>query len=111
MSGKFSYPFVKEAKGLRTSEKKRKRPLVDTYIVDDRVAAKLVVTPRSAEPSPAKSSKKSKPDRPQDVVFVRLLLDRSAYSNPSFIKGVADDLLLLADHRRFTNIGPVQTAE
>ena len=43
MSGKFSYPFTKDARRLRMSEKKRKRPLVDMSIVDDRSTAKLVV--------------------------------------------------------------------
>ena len=91
MSGKFSYPSAKEARRLRTSEKKRKRPLVDTSIIDDRVAAKSIVVPMLAKPSPTKSSRKTRADEPQDVVFVHLPLDGSTYSNPSFIKGVADD--------------------
>ena len=64
MSKKFSYPSAKEARELRTSEKKRKRPLVDTSVIDDRAATKSVVAPGSTEPSPAKSSKKSKPNEP-----------------------------------------------
>ena len=111
MSKKFSYPSVKEARGLQTSKKKRRRPLVNTSIVDDHVAAMLVIVLRSAKPLPAKSSRKTKPDESQNVVFVHLPLDGSAYSDSLFIKGVADDLFLLVDHRRFTDIGPVQTAE
>ena len=42
---------------------------------------------------------------------VNLPLDGSVYSDPSFIKGVADDLLLPTDRRRFADVGQVQTAE
>ena len=49
MSGKFSYPSAKEARGLRTSKNKRKRPLVDTSIIDNCTAAKSVVVLGSDE--------------------------------------------------------------
>ena len=111
MSGKFSYPSVKEARRLRKSEKKRKRALVDTFFIDNCVAVKLVVAPGSVEPSPARSSKKTKPDEPPDIMSVHLPLDEYVCSDPSFIKVVADDLLLPADYRRFTDISLVQTIE
>ena len=47
----------------------------------------------------------------EGFVNASLLLDGSTYSNPSFVKGVADSFLLLADCKRFTDIGPIQTAE
>ena len=111
MSKKFSYLSAKEARGLRMSEMKRKRPLVDTSIVDDRATIKSVIAPGSVEPSHAKSSNKTKPNEPQDVVSVYLPLDGSKYSDTSFIKGVADDLLLPTDRRKFIDICPVQTVE
>ena len=107
MSGKFSYPSAKEARWLKTSDNKRKRPLVDTSIINDCVTAKSIVTPRSAEPSLDKSSRKTKLDEPQDFVYVHLPLDGSAYSDPSFIKGVADNLLLPSDRKRFIKICPM----
>ena len=80
-------------------------------MIDDHAATKLGVASASAEPSPAMSSRRTRSDEPQDVVAVNLPFDGSAYSDPSFIKGVADDLLLLADCKRFADIGPVQTAK
>ena len=78
-------------------------------MIDDRAVAKLGATSASAEPLPTKFSRKTRPDESQDVVFVNHPLDGSTYSDPSFIKGVADDLLLPADRK--TDIGLVQTAE
>ena len=42
---------------------------------------------------------------------VHLPLDGYAYLDPSFVYGVFDDLLLPADQRRFSDIGPMQTTE
>ena len=107
MSGKFSFPSAKEAMRQRKSEKKRKRAFIDTFVVDDRPTAKSSATLGSVEPSLAKSSRNTKPDEFEGVMFVTLPLDGSMYSNPSFIKGVANDLLLLTDRRRFADIGQV----
>ena len=40
-----------------------------------------------------------------------LLSDGSVYSNPSFVKGIVDSLLLPADHKRLAEIGLVQATE
>ena len=111
MSGNFSFPSAKEAMGQRKSEKKRKRTLIDTFIIDDRLTAKLSAAMGSSKPFPTKSSRNTKPDEFENVIIVSLPLDGSSYSDPLFIKGIADDLLLPADSIRFADLGPVQTTE
>ena len=99
--------------------------LPDTSVVDERAAAKMSVaevafvlfvtqagTPPasiSIEQSPAKSAKKwSKSFEGEGTVMVTLLADGSAYSDLSFVRDVADTLLLPADCKRLTDIGLVQ---
>ena len=65
----------------------------------------------SIELFPTKSSKKMRSSKVEGIVTVSLPSEGSAYSNPSFVKGVADSLLLPANHKRLANISPVQTAE
>ncbi|KAL5550064.1 hypothetical protein UlMin_000240 [Ulmus minor] len=133
MSGKFSIPSAKEAKKLlkgaassSQKEKKRKRgPLVDTRVVDDPEAYKQSKAAASAaqegtnaasgsiEPSPAKSAKKAKTKSSEEEgkVLVAFPAKGSAYSDPSFVNEVTEGMLLPADRKRLTEIGPVKTTE
>ena len=65
------------------------------------------------EPSPVKSGKKAKgkSSEGRDSVVVPMPSDGSAYSDPSFVKEATEALLLPADWKRLTEIGPVQLAE
>ena len=67
----------------------------------------------SAEPSPVRSAKKAKgkSSEARDSVVVPMPFDGSAYSDPSFLKDATEALLLPADRKRLTEIGPVQSAE
>ena len=133
MSGKFSIPSAKEAnqllKGAASSsqkEKKRKRgPLPDTRVVDDpeayrqsRAAASAaqegtLPVSRSVEPSAAKSAKKAKTksSEAEGKVLVGFPAEGSAYSDHSFVNEVTEGMLLPADRKRLTEIGPVKTTE
>ena len=42
---------------------------------------------------------------------MNISLDGSMYSNPLFVKGVAESLLLPTDRKRLAEIRPVQTTE
>ena len=73
-------------------------------------------TPPAVAPnvsSPAKSLRKtmSKLSESEGMVVVPFPANGSAYSDPSFVRDVADTLLLPADHKRLTDIGLVQSAE
>ena len=132
MSEKFSIASAKEAKALlegavSSSQKKGKRnrlTLPDTRVMDDPEGYKLskaeaastlatqVGTPlasASIEPSPAKAAKKarSKSSEGEGTLIVTLPTDESTYYDPSFVKDLSDALLLPADHKRLTDIGPV----
>ena len=107
MSGKFSFPSAKESKGQRKVEKKWKRMMPDTYVVHDRLTARSSVPIGSVEPSPAKSSRKTQLSEAEGFVTMNLPLDKYAYSDPSFIKGVAETFLLAADCKRFANISSI----
>ena len=63
----------------------------------------------SIEPSSAKSAKKarSKSSESEGTLTVTLPADGSAYSDPSFVKDVAESLLLPTDRKRLNNIRPV----
>ena len=63
----------------------------------------------SVEPSPARSSKKvrSKSSEGDGVLTVTLPTERSAYSDPSFVKGVTEALLLPTVRKWLNEIGPV----
>ena len=66
----------------------------------------------STEPSPTNfAKKKSKSSESEGALTVTLPTDGSAYSDPSFVKDLFEVLLLLADRKRLTNIGPVQSVE
>ena len=67
----------------------------------------------SAKPSPMKSAKKAKGKSSEggDSVVVPMPFDGFAYSDPSFVKEATEALLLPADRKRLTEIGPVQSAE
>ena len=65
----------------------------------------------SSESSPAKSSKKTKLSKAEDYMRIGLLSTGSVYLDPSFVKSMANLLLLFADRKRFVDIGPIQIAE
>ena len=65
----------------------------------------------STKPSPTKSLKNTRSSKVEDFVNVCFPSNRSAYSDPSFVKGIADSLLLSADYKRFADIGLVQIAK
>ncbi|KAL5543291.1 hypothetical protein UlMin_011001 [Ulmus minor] len=106
-------------------EKKRKRVvLADTRVVDDPEAYKLSKAEAasaavgksqstgSGEPSPGKAKKaKGKSAEGGDSVVVPMPSDGSVYSDPSFVKDATEALLLPADRKRLSEIGPVQSAE
>ena len=79
--------------------------------MDERPAAKLSVVGASTEPSLAKSSRKDrlKLREAERVLSVELPEEGSVYLGPSFMCDVANSLLLPADRRRLTDIGPVQS--
>ncbi|KAL5582334.1 hypothetical protein UlMin_014776 [Ulmus minor] len=132
MSERINIPSAKEAKlmmkGAASSsqrEKKRKRVvLADTRVVDDPEAYKLSKAEAasaavgksqstgSGEPSPGKAKKaKGKSTEGGDSVVVPMPSGRSVYSDPSFVKDATKALLLPADRKRLSEIGPVQAAE
>ncbi|KAL5573741.1 hypothetical protein UlMin_023338 [Ulmus minor] len=129
MSGRINIPSAKEAKqmmkGAASSsqrEKKRKRVvLADTRVVDDPEAYKLSKAEAavgksqstgSGEPSPGKAKKaKGKSTEGGDSVVLPMPSDGSVYSDPSFVKDATEALLLPADRKRLSEIGPVQAAE
>ena len=137
MSGKFNFSSAKEAKALSegtatTSQKKakkRKVTLLNIVVVDDYLAMKssmtnpsivLAVTPTGtplagalAKSSLALSSRsaRSKSSESERMLNFSLSSDESAYLDPSFVKEVIDVLLLPADHKTLTSIGPIQSAE
>ena len=124
MSGKFNFPSAKEAKALlegaasasQKKEAKRKRTFPDTRVVDDYPSTKSSTTEASgapfatpADPSPTKSSRKTKlkSTESEGMLTVSLPSDGSAYSDPSFVKEVTKVLLLPTDRKRLTDIGPI----
>ena len=132
VKGKLGIPSAKEAKALlegaaSSSHKKgkKKRPLADTWVVDDpkgyrqsKVEAASVIaagahTTLSPDPSPTKSTKrvKSKSSEGEGTLTISLPVDRSAYSDPSFVKELFETLLLPTDRKRLADIGPVQSIE
>ena len=133
MSGRFSIPSAKDAKKLLKSaasssqkEKKRKRAvLADTRVVDDPEAYKQSRAAASAaqegtppvsgsvEPTATKPAKKAKTKSSEadGKVLVSFPAEGSAYSDPSFVNEVTEGMLLPADRKRLTEIGPVKTAE
>ena len=111
---------------MSQKEKKRKRySQPNTRVVDDPKAYKLSKieaaskevgksqATASAEPSPVKSVKKAKGKSLEggDIVVVHMPSDRSAYSDPSFVKDATEVLLLPVDRKRHAEIGLVQSAE
>ena len=90
MSGNFSFPFVKEALKQRKGDK-RKQVLLDTSVVDDCLTVVLSAPVGLSEV--------------EDYVRINFLSPRSAYSDPSFLKNVANSLLLPIDRKRLTDIG------
>ncbi|KAL5567410.1 hypothetical protein UlMin_030574 [Ulmus minor] len=66
----------------------------------------------SAEPSPGKANKaKGKYTEGGNSIVVPMPSDGSVYSDPSFVKDATEALLLSADRKRLSEIGPVQSAE
>ena len=67
----------------------------------------------SIEPSPSKPAKKakSKSSEAEGKVLVGFPAEGSAYSDPSFVNEVTESMLLPADRKRLTEIGPVKTTE
>ena len=91
ISGKFSFPSMKEGLKQRKDEK-RKQVMLDTSVVDNHLVVVLSGPVGSSEPSQAKSSKKNKSSEVEECVRIDLPCTRSAYSNPSFVKNVANSL-------------------
>ena len=91
--------------------------LPNTSVIYDRLATKSCAAEASTsaftESSLAKSSRRtrSRSSEIEGIVNVPLLADGSTYSNPSFVREVANTLLLLADCKRLNEIGLVQSAE
>lgn len=85
--------------------------LPNISVVDDHLAPGSSAFMGSFEPSLAKSLEKTRSSEAEGFVTMSLLSDKSTYSNPSSMKGVADSLLLPSDCKRFVDIGPIQTAE
>ena len=121
VKGKLGIPSAKEEKALlegatSSSQKKskRKRPQVDTRVVDDpegykqskieatSVAAAGAHVTVSPDPSSAKSAKrvKSKSSEGEGTLTISLPADGSAYSDPSFVKELSKTLILPADCKR-----------
>ena len=129
MSGKLGIPSAKDSRALlegaaSSSQKKGKRKrltLLNTRVTDDPKGYKLskaevaatqagtTLATTSIEPSLAKSTKKakSKSHEGEETMIVSLLVDGSAYSDPSFMKDVTEALLLSSDRKRLNEIGPV----
>ena len=107
MSGKFSFLSAKEALGQRKAENKCKRMMPDTSVVDDHLTAGSSVPAGSTEPSLAKFLRKTKSSEVEGFMTMKLPSNRSTYFDPSFIKGVVETLLLLADHKRFVDLKTV----
>lgn len=59
---------------------------------------------------PAKKAK-TKSSEAEGKVLVAFPAEGSAYSDPSFVNEVTEGMLLPADWRRLTEIGPVKTTE
>ena len=85
--------------------------LPNTSVVDDQVTALSSDLGMFTEPSPTKSSKKSRSSEVEGFVNVSLPSDASAYLDSSFLKGIAKSLLLPTDRKRLTDIESVQTTE
>ena len=64
-----------------------------------------------AEPSQAKYLTRLRLSETEGILNVPLPMERSAYSDPSFVREIADTLLLSADYRRLIEIGLVQPVE
>ena len=110
---------------MSSSQKKGKRKrLPDTKVVDDPEAYKLskaevatapakigMIGSVSVEPSPAKPPKKKKSSKGEGALTISLPADGSTYLDPSFVKDLSEVLLLLADHKRLTDIRLVQSVE
>ena len=85
--------------------------MLDMSAVDDCLATGLSAPMGSTKPSLAKSLKKTRSCEAEGFVTMSLPSYGYAYSDPSFVKDIADSLLLLADRKRFMNIGPIQMAK
>ena len=109
VSRKFHFPFAKEALKKRKDEeeKKRKRVLLDTSVVDGRAMVASSDLSLFIKPSTTKSSKRNRLSAEKEFINVSLPSDASAYSDLSFLKGIAESLLLLANRKRLADIGPV----
>ena len=113
MSGKFSFSFAKEAiaLGQKKVENKCKWLLPNMDVVDDCPTAKSSAVGRFVEPSLAKFLRKMKSNEAEGLVNMALLSNGSAYSDPSFIKGIANFLLSPVKRNRLVEIGPIQAAK
>ena len=85
--------------------------MLDMSVVDDRPAVVSSEPGGTVKPSPAKSLRKTKSSEAEGLVTVNLQSDGSTYFDLSFVNGVAESLLLPADHKRLAEIGLVQTVE
>ena len=74
-------------------------------MIDDRTVAGLSALAMSSEHSPAKSLEKARWSEGEGFVNLNLQSDALVYSNPSFLKGVADSLLLPINQKWLSNIG------
>ena len=114
ITGKFSFPYAKEALKQRKSEgdKKRKKEMHDTSIVDDKPATGSNAPAMSSKASPAKSStKRSRSSHEEGNMTLSISSDDSIYFEPSFLHDTTDSFLLLSDRKRMSNISPMQAAD
>ena len=138
MSGKLNSPSARRPRlyqrGRRVRCRKKKKEEEDdlarqTRVVDDLAATKISVAKAASAPSTtpvgtpqisasvdssrAKPSRKirSKLTESEGMLVVSLPDDGFAYSDPSFMKEVSTTLLLPANHKRLTDIRPIQSAE
>ena len=101
VGGGNSFPSAKEAlKKRRAEEEKKKRQIPDMSHVD-KVTGVESTPSASIEPSLAKSlAKRVNWSEEGGFVTLALLVDTSAYLNPSFLQSVAYAILLPADRKR-----------
>ena len=81
--------------------------LLDTLVVDDHLAMVLSTLVGSSEVSSTNSRKKIKLSELEYCVRIELSSTGSAYSDPFFMKNVADSMLFPTDRKRFVDISPI----
>ena len=97
----FSFPSAKEARGQRTSERKRKRTQIDTSVIDDRTTVKLGAASASTESYLLILQGRLGRTSPRMSCLLTFLLMGLPIMTLHLLK-----VYLITD-RKFANIGPV----